>query len=255
MTTTYTIKPILTGWQYLDEGLYARFRTGLGNIIHHPVFAFLIEGDGHKYLVDTGMGSTEQSKDYHHDGRQDPGTAIHEQLPRMGVSTDEIEAVLFTHLHWDHCYNMKEFKNAKFYVSDIEYNFAIDPIPPYWGSYEHPKAGLTPPFDGVMFELVSGEQEIFDGIRMVPTPGHSPGHVAISVNTEKGDYWVAGDLMFGRHNLEPDKRGWPLTPPGRFASMIEIWHSMVKTVERADYILLTHDPLHLEEPVYPIPEK
>ncbi len=256
MTTTYTIKPILTGWQYLDKGLYATFRDGLGTILHHPVFAWLLEGGGHKYLVDTGMGSTEISKDFHHDGRQDPGTAIHEQIAKMGLSTDDIEAVIFTHLHWDHCYNMKQFSKAKYYASDIEYAFALDPIPPYWGSYEHPSAGLTPPFDGCEFELISGEQEVFEGISIVPTPGHSPGHIAVSVNTEKGDYWIVGDLMFLRDNLEPDKKhGWPYTPPGRFANFIDIWHSMEKAITRADFILMTHDPLHLEQPVYPIPEE
>jgi N-acyl homoserine lactone hydrolase len=255
MTATYTIKPILTGWQYLDKGLYATFRDGIGTILQHPVFAWLIEGGGHKYLVDTGMASTEISQKYHHDGRQDPGTAIHEQLAKLGIEPDEIEAIIFTHLHWDHCYNMKEFRNAKYYVSDIEYAFALDPIPPYWNSYEHPNAGLTPPFHGCHFETISGEEEVFGGIRIVPTPGHSPGHISVSINTEKGDYWIVGDLMFLRENLEPDKKhGWPLTPPGRFSSFIEIWHSMEKAINCADFILMTHDPLHLEQPVYPIPE-
>ena len=99
MKTTYTIKPILTGWQYLDKGQYATFRDGFGTIIQHPVFAWLVEGGGHHYLVDTGMGSTDTSKEFHHDGRQDPGTAIHEQIAKLGLSTDDIEAVIFTHLH------------------------------------------------------------------------------------------------------------------------------------------------------------
>jgi N-acyl homoserine lactone hydrolase len=109
MTIEYTIKPILTGWQFLDKGLYATYREGLGTILKHPVFAWLIEGEGHKYLVDTGMGSTEVSQKYHHDGLQEPGTAIHEQINKMGIDCDEIEAVIFTHLHWDHCYNMKKY--------------------------------------------------------------------------------------------------------------------------------------------------
>ena len=256
MKTTYTIKPILTGWQYLDKGQYATFRDGFGTIIHHPVFAWLLEGDGHKYLVDTGMGSTEISQKYHHEGRQDPGTAIHEQVAKLGLSTDDIEAIIFTHLHWDHCYNMKEFKKAKYYVSDVEYEFALDPIPPYWGSYDHPKSGRTPQFDDCKFELVNGQKEVLDGITIVPTPGHSPGHISVSVNTAKGDYWIIGDLMFLRDNLQPDKkRGWPYTLPGRFCNSIDLWHSMEKVITTADYILMTHDPIHLDQEIYPIPEK
>ena len=255
MTTKYTIKPILTGWQYLDKGLYATFREGIGTILKHPVFAWLIEGDGHKYLVDTGMASTKISQKYHHDGRQDPGTAIHEQLAKMGVQTDEIEAIIFTHLHWDHCYNMKQFKKARYITSDVEYAFALDPIPPYWGSYEHEKAGLTPPFKDCKFDLISGEQKIYDGITIVPTPGHSPGHIAVSINTSQGDYWIIGDLMLCRENLSPDvKHGWPMTPPGRFSNFVDLWHSMEKAASRADYILMTHDITHLDVPVYPIPK-
>jgi len=252
MTMTYTIKPILTGWQYLDKGLYATFRNGLGTILEHPDFSFLIEGGGHKYLVDSGMSSTERSKKYHHDGLQETGMAIHEQILKMGISLEEIEAIIFTHLHWDHCSNMKKFPNAKYYASDIEYAFALDPIPPYWNSYERPECGLTPPFQGETIITIKGEREIFEGITMVPTPGHSPGHVAVSINTVKGKYFIAGDLMFSRSNLFPDEKyGWPLTPPGRFCNLIDIWHSMNKVIERADYILMSHDTLHLNVPIYP----
>ena len=63
--------------------------------------------------------------------------------------------------------------------------------------------------------------------------------------------WM-GDLMFLRDNLEPDKKhGWPYTLPGRFANSIDLWHSMELVIENADYILMTHDPIHLDVPVYP----
>ena len=94
----YTIRPICTGYQLLDKGWYATFRRGHGEIIEHPVFAFLIEGDGRKILVDTGMSDTERSQKYHHEGRQDPGQAIDDQLERLGVGLDEIEIIIFTHL-------------------------------------------------------------------------------------------------------------------------------------------------------------
>ena len=56
---SYTIRPILTDWQYLDKGLYGTYGKGYGQIIEHPVFAFLVEGGGRKILVDTGMSDTE----------------------------------------------------------------------------------------------------------------------------------------------------------------------------------------------------
>ena len=63
------------------------------------------------------MSDTEHSVKYHHDGLQEPGQAIHEQLARAGVGCDKIDMILFTHLHWDHCHNLKKFPRARLFVS------------------------------------------------------------------------------------------------------------------------------------------
>lgn len=253
---TYTIRPLLTGYQTLDRGVYATYGHGLGQIVELPVFAFLVEGGGRKILVDTGMSDTEQSVRYHHQGRQEPGQAIHEQLARLGVGCDEIDTIIFTHLHWDHCYNVKQFPRARLIVSETEYRFALDPIPFYWTSYEHANSGLTPPFEGCKFDLVQGEEQIFEGIRVIPTPGHSPGHQSVAVATEAGTYVIAGDLFFVRDNLLPSKqKGWPMTPIGRFASIIELWRSMETIVRRADFILMSHDPSQIGTDIYPVADR
>lgn len=252
MVPTYTIRQIQTGWQFLDQAQYATFREGYGTIIKHPVFVWLVEGNGMKILVDTGMSDTEHSRTYHHDGLQEPGQAIHEQLEKLGVGCDQIDIVLFTHLHWDHCYNMEKFTAARLYVSRREYEFAMDPIPMYWNSYEAPETGLNAPFRDAKFQFVHGEEEITPGIRMIPTPGHSPGHMAVSVNTTEGLYLLIGDLALWRRNLEPDeKRGWPITLPGRFYNCLEIWDSLLEVKRRADRILMTHDPDQKDLDLFP----
>lgn len=246
----YTIRLLNTGHQYLDKGDYATFRNGHGIVLDMPVFVFLIEGGGKKYLVDTGMADTERSVKYHHDGLQEDGRAIQDQLAKIGIAPDDIDAILFTHLHWDHCSNLEKFPHAKLYVSRTEYEFAINPLPFYWASYEYPSAtGLTPPFAGRDFTLLDGETEVFEGIRMIPAPGHSPGHMVVSVQTEKGVYYLVGDLMFLRDNMKPEPvKGWPLTPPGRFCNMLELWHSIEMVMDRMespDFVIMTHDPHHL----------
>jgi glyoxylase-like metal-dependent hydrolase (beta-lactamase superfamily II) len=161
--------------------------------------------------------------------------------------------IIFTHLHWDHCFNLEQFPNAKLVASKKEYEFAHNPIPFYWASYEYPEAtGLTPPFAGREFHLTEGEEQIEEGISIFPIPGHSPGHIAVSVDTEKGKYVMAGDLMFLRENMKPcEEKGWPIMPPGRFCNILEIWDSMEKVIERADYVLLTHDPIHIGVEQFP----
>jgi N-acyl homoserine lactone hydrolase len=249
---TYTIRALNTGYQLLDKASYATFRKGAGQILEHPVFTFLLEGGGRKILVDTGMSDTERSITYHHKGRQELGQAIHEQLAGIGIDTDEIDTIIFTHLHWDHCYNVARFPTARLVVREDEYRFALNPTPPYWVTYEHPNSGLQPPFQGCKFDLVQGEEEIAEGVRVFPTPGHSPGHQAVSVRTKQGIYVLAGDLFFVRDNLEPDEeRGWPLTPIGRFSNFVDLWYSMEDALRRADHILMTHDPTQKDGALYP----
>ena len=202
-------------------------------------------------LVDTGMSDTPHSVKYHHSGRQEPGQAIHEQLRAVGVEPDEIDIIIFTHLQWDHCFNVQHFPKARLVVSEIEYRFALNPTPPYWVTYEHPQSGLLPPWHGCRFDLVQGEEEIVENVRVFPTPGHSPGHQAVSVRTKEGIYVIAGDLFFTRQNLQPDvERGWPLTPIGRFSNFVELWHSMEDTIRRADHSLMTHDPSQQDKHLY-----
>ncbi len=252
----YTIRLLQTGYQYLDKGNYATFRKGNGIVLEMPVFAFLLDGGGRKILVDTGMSDTEHSVRYHHDGRQDAGQAIDEQLNAIGVKCEEIDTIVFTHLHWDHCFNLERFPNARLFASRIEYEFAQNPIPFYWASYEYSMAtGLIPPFFGRSFNLTEGETEICPGIRVVPTPGHSPGHIAVAVDTTAGTYLIVGDLMFLRENLQPDEEhGWPFMPPGRFCNIIDIWSSYEKVlsiVKSPDFILMTHDPSQLGKTLLP----
>jgi glyoxylase-like metal-dependent hydrolase (beta-lactamase superfamily II) len=254
----YTIRLLHTGYQYLDKGNYATFRKGIGTILEMPVFAFLLEGGGRKILVDTGMSDTEHSVRYHHDGRQEPGQAIYEQLDAAGIACDEIGSIIFTHLHWDHCFNLDYFPNAELFASRIEYEFAQNPIPFYWASYEYPEAtGLVPPFFGREFNLTEGEVQLYEGIRIIPTPGHSPGHIAVTVDTTDGTYIIVGDLMFLRENLQPSaEHGWPFMPPGRFCNIIDVWKSYEKVLSIAksnDFVLMTHDPSQMG--VSLIPEK
>jgi hypothetical protein len=72
------------------------------------------------------------------------------------------------------------------------------------------------------------------------------------VQTEGGVYVLVGDLVLLKENFEPNQdKGWPFTPPGRFANIIEVWKSMEEVRRRADHILLAHEPSQLGKDVYP----
>jgi glyoxylase-like metal-dependent hydrolase (beta-lactamase superfamily II) len=252
------IRPINTGFVTMIPNLYLYHHSAIkyypnasNKAEEFPVFTYLIEGGEKLVLVDTGMSDTERADKYHHPGSYQPeGMSIVEQLQKIGYRPTDIDIVIFTHLHWDHCFYMDRFTNAQFIVHKKEYNFALNPIPLYYKSYESPELGIIRPFEGISMTLVEGETEIVTGVRVFETPGHSIGHQAVEVDTENGNYIIAGDAVFILDNLRPiPEIKYNITPPNRYANIIEAWQSIEKIKARAnnvDKILTCHDRSMLE---------
>ena len=254
--TNYTITPINTGLvtssraNYLYHHTVHKYYDTQGDA-KLPVTVFLAQGGGRKILVDTGMSNTEIAEKYHHPGSVQPeGYAIHEQLKSRGIDPSEITDIVFTHLHWDHVYYLDQFPNANLYVQRVEYEFAVEPIPLYYKSYEYKALGIEPQFKGRYFHLLDGEAEIIDGVYVYPSPGHSVGHQTVVINTSEGQYHCCGDLIFTYDNLkEVPELFYEITPPGRFLNIEESWNSIVDLKRRAkskDFILPTHAPEMLD---------
>ena len=259
-----TIRPINTGYiptyplQYHYHFSAASYLKNIPNEkVALPVFTFLIEGGDKLLLIDTGMCDTERANKYHHPGSwQDKGMAIDEQLQKIGYKPEDIDIVVCTHLHWDHISNMGKFKNATFIAHEREWEFAQNPIPLYYKSYESPVLGLTPPFAGINMKTVKGETEIMAGVRTFESFGHSPGHISVEIDTKDGKYICAGDSIFVLGNLKgiPELH-YNITPPGRFYNIVESWKSIEMQKSRMldeSHLLLCHDKA-LEERVKTTP--
>ncbi|WP_320128543.1 N-acyl homoserine lactonase family protein [uncultured Sphaerochaeta sp.] len=251
----YTITPINTGFVSTNKATYFyhnsvhKYYDVVGNV-NAPVAVFLVEGNGKKILIDTGMCDSATASKYHHAGSVQPeGFAIQDQLAKMGMDCSEITDIIFTHLHWDHVYNINHFPQATLYVQKTEYEYATNPIPLYYKSYEFPELGLNPPFSGREFVLLEGNVEVFEGISVYLTPGHSVGHQNVIISTKDGEYHCCGDLIFTFDNLKECKEmHYDITPPGRFADINGLWASIrdMKARVSQEFILPTHDPLILE---------
>ncbi|TET87064.1 MAG: N-acyl homoserine lactonase family protein [Desulfobacteraceae bacterium] len=246
----YQIRPLKTGTIVVDKGAYITRGIDLGKEVKIPAPAWYLTDGQHKLMVDIGMCQTDLA-DWHHPGSwQEPGEAVHEKLEALGVDYADIELIIFTHLHWDHCHNLHMFPNARLLVNAREYEFALNPIPPYYKSYEHHKLEKKAPFVGRTFEKLDGEVEILPGIRIFPTPGHSPGHQSVSVDTEDGVHVIAGDAVFSYDNLDPAGEHLPFTLMGRFMDIVAAWRSLEDIVSRADVVLPGHDMRVLDTAVY-----
>jgi glyoxylase-like metal-dependent hydrolase (beta-lactamase superfamily II) len=123
-------------------------------------------------------------------------------LTAAGVSVGDIDYVMCTHLHVDHVgWNTRlengrwvpTFPKARYVFGKTEYD--------YWAG-ENAKAEVPPFADSVLpvveakrAEMVKDDFTIGDHARILPTPGHTPGHVAFTFGRGKDDVVFAGDLM------------------------------------------------------------
>lgn len=254
-----TIRPFNTGFvttipkQYLYHHSTVSSRPDIPDgRIEMPVFTYLVEGGERLLLVDTGMAWSERASKYHHPGsRQPKGHSIIERLAQAGYQPEDVGIVVLTHMHWDHMYYLDQFKNAQIIVNETEYRFALDPIPLYYKSYEHPKLyenaeeKIIRPFEGLEITTVKGETEIMPGVRVFETPGHSPGHQSVEVDTKEGSYICCGDSIFILDNITPIPQiAYDITPPGRYADIVATWKSIElqkKRVKSPQFLLPCHE--------------
>jgi N-acyl homoserine lactone hydrolase len=141
-----------------------------------PGYLHVIEHPGGRILVDTGMidSTPELDADWH-------PTIYPERIPR------DVALVVNTHLHFDHCGGNRLFPGLPIYVQRIEREAARQPdyTIPEWVEFE-----------GARYVALDGEAEIAPGVRVLPTPGHTPGHQSVLVETEDGLVVVAGDVAY-----------------------------------------------------------
>jgi N-acyl homoserine lactone hydrolase len=184
MKNTYKIHPILTCRIAVDKGTFT-YRTGYGEKINAPVYSWLITGGEEPFLIDAGCTIQEAAKLSAVFAGED-GPAIEDSLRKYGLSPGNIKTIILTHLHIDHFVNARKFPNAKFIVQEEELKFARNPHPTFAKSYN----GAW--YEGLNFETVRGDTEIFPGIEVLFTPGHSPGTQSLSIATDEGKKLLCG---------------------------------------------------------------
>ncbi len=256
MTVADTIiRPINTGWCKADLGMYMFFKGEGGKKIDIPVICYYVDTGEYKIMVDTGIPDAERATKYHHDCQKGDCLDSPDALRQIDVDPDEIDLCIFTHLHWDHTHNMKKFHNARFICTAEEIKWAYNPLPLWYRSYESAILGIEAPFIGCHFEVVEGEKVIVPGVSVFPTPGHTPGHQAVSVETTAGTIVLVGDAIFRYRNFEPrEEEHWRYWVQQRYVNMIDGWRSVEEIDRRADFILPFHDEKVLEHTEYPHPQ-
>jgi N-acyl homoserine lactone hydrolase len=145
-----------------------------------PVYVWTIEHPEGRILVDTGMIDSTPELDEEWEPVPHP-----ENIPR------DVLCVINTHLHFDHCGGNRRFAGTPTYVQRAELDAAVEPD--YLVEWVH--------FDGESYVELDGDAELFDGVSVLFTPGHSSGHQSVLVETVEGLIVLGGDVTYSMREL------------------------------------------------------
>lgn len=152
-------------------------------------------------LIDTGLlGFTIKSK-------------IIEGLEKEGISVEQVDTIINTHLHHDHCGNNHLFRGRELLVHEKEILFARET---YWPEY------LDANIELLDVNLVTGSLQVAEDVRIIETPGHTPGSISVIVETDEGKTLIAGDTIQKKGQYYSHSHGLFCHDPVELAKSIEL---------------------------------
>ncbi len=216
----------------------SHFSLGLGDdtLADFPVIAYLLKGVNKSYLVDTGGTPPDGIRWMPYKQKKEEN--LEEALSAIGVSLEEINSVIITHLHWDHVGALHLFPDKELYVQKKELD--------YW--YEQSKKpGFNRELDFTLnYKTLDGDEWLFDGIKAYLMPGHSPGMQAVWVNTVDGPIIIGSDLIPVFANYQ----GGKVWLSGSYSNLDELRESTNRILEMNLFILPGHDRAVFDKVVY-----
>src|SRR4051812_13445172 len=150
------------------------------------VLAFALRHPTGLILFETGIGSGSQLiDDLYEIDRRDIDTELQAHDHRLA----DVRLVVNSHLHFDHCGNNHRFPHVPIYVQAAEYRAAHEPhyTVPEW--FE---------FDAANYVVIEGDSRVASGVRVLSTPGHSPGHQSLVFETADGLVALAGQAIYSK---------------------------------------------------------
>ncbi|MCH8050395.1 MAG: MBL fold metallo-hydrolase [Chloroflexi bacterium] len=192
-------------WEKYVPDIDEKYRLPVG------LNSLFIRGGGKTVLVDTGCGDKSRSApgamDIEHTG------TLLENLRAEGVAPEDVDLVINSHLHFDHCGGntvvddgklRPAFPRARYVIQKGEWEAATHPNDRTRGTYL--AENIEPLDEAGQVDLVEGDTEVVPGVRMVRAPGHTDDHVVVEVESG-GDYALyIGELS--QHPVQLERLAW-----------------------------------------------
>ena len=156
---------------------------------------FLVRSDGKTIVVDTGLGPKPTP--------ETPWGDLLNDFKAHGIRPEDVDMVVFTHLHRDHVgWNLQSrngkyeptFPNARYWMSTKDWEACHNPDLVETRFPNAPEC-VWPLEDLGLIEFMDGEQALTSELTTLPTPGHTPGHMSIMINSRGERGIILGDVL------------------------------------------------------------
>ncbi len=179
-----------------------KFPADEKNRIKLALNSILIKTAKELILVETGIGGDLDPKFYdYYSVERKPGLML--SLEKLGYKAEDIDLVVNTHLHFDHCggntsknekgEDVPTFPKAKYIIQKGEWEDALHPSERDKASYL--EQNFLPLEKHGLLQLVDGNKEISEGVEVIVVPGHTSRHQCLKVSTGGKVFFFLGDLV------------------------------------------------------------
>ena len=261
------IHPIQTGCVQVKTAQQRRKIGGLLRVFTDrewtewlPIYCWAIEHPEGVIVVDTGETARTSEPNYFPywhpyyrlairvvlSSEQEIGPQLH----KIGIDSQQVPTVILTHFHHDHAGGLHHFPNSNILVCWNDYRIAQGFFGKLRGylPYRWPEwfAPIPIEFKTVSFGSFGRSYALTEAgdVVVVPTPGHTPGHISVVVKTEGLSYFLAGDTSYTEELLikrEPDA-----VSPSRKTAIQTIDTILQYAQEEPTVYLPSHDPKSVE---------
>ena len=174
--------------------------------------SLIVESEGQTIVVDTCIGN---DKDRNYPRWHHMQSNFLADLGEAGFSTEAVDQVICTHLHVDHVgWNttlindrwVPTFQRANYLFGRVEYEHWSEEPQEYGPVF---KDSVAPVWDAGKAQLIENNHQLTSEVSLIPTPGHTPGHVSVKVESKGETAIITGDLM--HHPCQITHSHWQCT--------------------------------------------